>query len=170
MAASRHNFLHCGAQDMVGGYINAHGTSTPYNDKFETMAIKRVLGEEVAKQVRPCALHEPQSQHPAFRFRPSHTWRSSRSFAFFQPILSFQECLQAHAQRYVQRALLPVVVREVTRVEGHTDMVSAYETLLVVRDASSVQIARTVQAMTASSLVSLNLLILPASDFLPGVH
>lgn len=26
-------------------YINAHGTSTPYNDRFETMAVKKVLGD-----------------------------------------------------------------------------------------------------------------------------
>ncbi|MCK4259035.1 MAG: beta-ketoacyl-ACP synthase II [Halanaerobiales bacterium] len=30
-------------------YINAHGTSTPKNDKFETMAIKTVFGEHAKK-------------------------------------------------------------------------------------------------------------------------
>ncbi len=30
-------------------YINAHGTSTPYNDKFETIAIKKIFGDHSRK-------------------------------------------------------------------------------------------------------------------------
>ena len=30
-------------------YINAHGTSTPYNDKFETLAFKKVFGDHARK-------------------------------------------------------------------------------------------------------------------------
>lgn len=34
-----------GADVTEVGYINAHGTSTPYNDEFETMAAKTVFGD-----------------------------------------------------------------------------------------------------------------------------
>ncbi len=34
-----------GAVPQEVQYINAHGTSTPYNDKLETLAIKRLFGE-----------------------------------------------------------------------------------------------------------------------------
>ncbi len=34
-----------GIQPEEVGYINAHGTSTPYNDKFESLAIRKTFGE-----------------------------------------------------------------------------------------------------------------------------
>ena len=38
-----------GIQPEQVGYINAHGTSTPYNDKFETLAIKQTFGDHAYK-------------------------------------------------------------------------------------------------------------------------
>ena len=38
-----------GIKEEEISYINAHGTSTPYNDKFETAAIKTVFGENAYK-------------------------------------------------------------------------------------------------------------------------
>jgi 3-oxoacyl-[acyl-carrier-protein] synthase II len=38
-----------GARPEDVDYINAHGTSTPYNDKFETLAIKRAFGDHAYK-------------------------------------------------------------------------------------------------------------------------
>jgi 3-oxoacyl-[acyl-carrier-protein] synthase II len=38
-----------GLEPSAVGYINAHGTSTPYNDKFETIAITRVFGDHARR-------------------------------------------------------------------------------------------------------------------------
>ena len=38
-----------GVQASDIGYVNAHGTSTPLNDKFETLSIKNVFGEGAFK-------------------------------------------------------------------------------------------------------------------------
>ncbi|HEV7684718.1 MAG TPA: beta-ketoacyl-ACP synthase II [Pyrinomonadaceae bacterium] len=38
-----------GIQPEQVGYINAHGTSTPYNDKFETLAIRETFGAHAYK-------------------------------------------------------------------------------------------------------------------------
>jgi 3-oxoacyl-[acyl-carrier-protein] synthase II len=43
--AMKHALAQAGVCAEEVDYVNAHGTSTPLNDKFETMAIKAVLGE-----------------------------------------------------------------------------------------------------------------------------
>jgi len=49
MLAMRSALRTAGIAPETIDYINAHGTSTPYNDKFETAAIKRVLGEHARR-------------------------------------------------------------------------------------------------------------------------
>ena len=38
-----------GIDPALGDYVNAHGTSTPFNDRLETLAIKRCFGEHAHK-------------------------------------------------------------------------------------------------------------------------
>ena len=40
---------HAGIEPSAVDYINAHGTSTPHNDRLETLAIKRLFGEHAYK-------------------------------------------------------------------------------------------------------------------------
>lgn len=47
--AMREAIRYAGIEPHMVDYINAHGTSTPYNDKFETTAIKKVFGDHAYK-------------------------------------------------------------------------------------------------------------------------
>lgn len=48
--AVRQAMQEAGIPESAKLYINAHGTSTPLNDKTETLAFKKALGEERARQ------------------------------------------------------------------------------------------------------------------------
>lgn len=48
-AAMKQAIAEAGIQPEEVSYINAHGTGTPYNDLFETRAIKQVFGEAAYK-------------------------------------------------------------------------------------------------------------------------
>jgi 3-oxoacyl-[acyl-carrier-protein] synthase II len=47
--AMRRALASAGVHPEAVDYINAHGTSTPYNDKFETLSIKQVFGHHARK-------------------------------------------------------------------------------------------------------------------------
>lgn len=47
--AMRRALANSGVTPEQVDYINAHGTSTPYNDKFETLAIKKVFGDHARR-------------------------------------------------------------------------------------------------------------------------
>ncbi len=49
MDAMANAIADAGLTPEVIDYINAHGTSTPYNDRTETMAVKRLFGVHAAK-------------------------------------------------------------------------------------------------------------------------
>lgn len=50
--AMQYALSEAGLTGMDVDYINAHGTSTHYNDLFETRAIKLALGEDAARKVK----------------------------------------------------------------------------------------------------------------------
>lgn len=50
--AMKQAYLEGGLKPQDIDYINAHGTSTGLNDKYETTAIKLALGEDIAKKVK----------------------------------------------------------------------------------------------------------------------
>ncbi len=50
--AIRQAVMQAGGAEGHSIYINAHGTSTPLNDKTETLAIKKALGETIAQTVK----------------------------------------------------------------------------------------------------------------------
>lgn len=50
-AAIRNAWLESGSVDAAKLYVNAHGTGTPLNDKSETIALKKVFGDDAYKLI-----------------------------------------------------------------------------------------------------------------------
>ena len=72
------------------GYINAHGTSTPFNDKIETQAIHNVFNGGSRRRSRA---RSPRSGTCSARPAPSRPSRCSArwSAAILPPTLNFEE-------------------------------------------------------------------------------
>ena len=92
-------------------YINAHGTSTPYNDANETQAIKRVFGEHAGAGCRQ--LDEVDDRSPARRRRGDRgrVHGARRARGVLPPTINYEEADPECDLDYVPNRARPAAVR-----------------------------------------------------------